>query len=87
MSTAGGKGRIGGPLLAIFIIGFLNYGLGLVNIQAQSLLIIVGLLLILSVLVLNVRFRGRASTFGAVGGETGRSSAADQAYSIGGGVM
>jgi len=60
VSTSGGKGRIGGPLLAIFIIGFLNYGLGLVNIQAQSLLIIVGLLLILSVLVLNLRFRGRA---------------------------
>jgi rhamnose transport system permease protein len=59
VSTSGGKGRIGGPLLAIFIIGFLNYGLGLVNIQAQSLLIIVGLLLILSVLVLNFRFGDR----------------------------
>jgi rhamnose transport system permease protein len=59
VSTSGGKGRIGGPLLAIFIIGFLNYGLGLVNIQAQVLLIIVGLLLILSVLVLNVRSSGR----------------------------
>ncbi len=59
VSTSGGKGRIAGPLLAIFIIGFLNYGLGLVNIQAQVLLIIVGLLLILSVLVLNVRFSGR----------------------------
>ncbi|HTO72906.1 MAG TPA: ABC transporter permease, partial [Gemmatimonadales bacterium] len=59
VSTAGGKGRIGGPLLAILVIGFLNYGLGLVNIQAQSLLIIVGLLLIFSVLVLNVRFRTR----------------------------
>jgi len=59
VSTSGGKGRIAGPLLAIFIIGFLNYGLGLVNVQAQVLLIIVGFLLILSVLVLNVRFRGR----------------------------
>ena len=59
VSTSGGKGRMAGPLLAIFIIGFLNYGLGLVNIQAQTLLIIVGLLLILSVLVLNVRFRER----------------------------
>jgi rhamnose transport system permease protein len=59
VSTAGGKGRIAGPLLAIFIIGFLNYGLGLVNVQAQVLLIIVGLLLIVSVLILNVRFRGR----------------------------
>jgi rhamnose transport system permease protein len=61
VSTSGGKGRIGGPLLAVFIIGFLNYGLGLVNIQAQSLLIIIGLLLILSVLVLNVRFQSRHS--------------------------
>ncbi len=58
VSTSGGKGRIAGPLLAIFIIGFLYYGLGLVNVQAQTLLIIVGLLLILSVLVLNVRFGG-----------------------------
>jgi hypothetical protein len=29
VSTLGGKGRMAGPLLAIFIIGFLNYGLGL----------------------------------------------------------
>jgi rhamnose transport system permease protein len=57
VSTSGGKGRMAGPLLAVFIIGFLNYGLGLVNIPAQVLLIIVGLLLILSVLVLNVRFK------------------------------
>jgi len=59
VSTSGGKGRIGGPILAIFIIGFLNYGLGLINISAQVLLIIVGLLLILSVLILNIRFRSR----------------------------
>jgi rhamnose transport system permease protein len=59
VSTAGGKGGIVGPILAVFIIGFLNYGLGLVNINAQVLLIIVGLLLILSVLIINVRFRGR----------------------------
>jgi len=59
VSTSGGKGRMAGPLLSIFIIGFLYYGLGLVNIQAQTLLIIVGLLLIISVLVLNVRFRER----------------------------
>ena len=59
VSTAGGKGTIYGPLLAIFIIGFLNYGLGLVNVQAQVLLIIIGSLLILSVLVRNVKFNSR----------------------------
>jgi rhamnose transport system permease protein len=59
VSTSGGKGTIGGPLLAILIIGFLDYGLSLVNIQAEDLLIVVGLLLIISVLILNVRIQGR----------------------------
>ena len=55
VSTSGGTGRIAGPLLAVFIIGFLNYGLGLVNISAQVNLIILGLLLIVSVLAMNLR--------------------------------
>lgn len=59
VSTSGGKGRIAGPLLAVFIIGFLNYGLGLVNVSAQVILIILGLLLILSVLVMNIRIHGK----------------------------
>jgi rhamnose transport system permease protein len=55
VSTSGGTGRIAGPLLAIFIIGFLNYGLGLINVSAQIILIVLGLLLILSVLAMNLR--------------------------------
>jgi rhamnose transport system permease protein len=55
VSTSGGTGRIAGPLLAIFIIGFLSYGLGLKNIPAQTLLVVLGLLLVLSVLVMNLR--------------------------------
>ena len=62
VSTSGGTGRIAGPILAVFIIGFLNYGLGLRNVSAQMLLIILGLLLIMSVLVLNIRKdKGKAS--------------------------
>jgi rhamnose transport system permease protein len=57
VSTSGGIGRIAGPLLAIFIIGFLNYGLGLINVSAQVILIILGLLLVLSVLIMNIRKR------------------------------
>jgi rhamnose transport system permease protein len=57
VSTSGGTGRIAGPLLAVFIIGFLNYGLGLINVSAQVILIILGLLLVLSVLVMNLRRR------------------------------
>jgi rhamnose transport system permease protein len=55
VSTSGGTGRIAGPLLAIFVIGVLNYGLGLMNVSAQMILVILGLLLILSVLVMNLR--------------------------------
>jgi rhamnose transport system permease protein len=55
VSTSGGTGRIAGPILAIFIIGFLNFGLGLMNISAQWVLVILGLLLITSVLVMNLR--------------------------------
>ncbi|MDR1470089.1 MAG: ABC transporter permease, partial [Spirochaetaceae bacterium] len=59
VSTSGGTGRIAGPLLAIFIIGFLNYGLGLINVSAQLILIILGLLLVLSVLVMNLKIRDK----------------------------
>jgi rhamnose transport system permease protein len=63
VSTSGGTGRIAGPLLAIFIIGFLNYGLGLVNMSAQVILIVLGLLLVLSVLIMNLRITKRGKTF------------------------
>lgn len=57
VSTAGGKGRIIGTILAIFIIGYLQYGLGLINIPAQSLLIIIGALLIFAVAVPRIRLK------------------------------
>ncbi|MGY5344968.1 ABC transporter permease [Paenibacillus glucanolyticus] len=56
ISTAGGKGRMIGAILAIFLIGFLRYGLGLVNVQAQVLLVIIGLLLIFAVAVPKLKF-------------------------------
>ncbi|TCN25399.1 ABC transporter permease [Mesobacillus foraminis] len=55
VSTAGGKGRIIGTVIAVFIIGYLQYGLGLINIPAQTLLIIVGILLILAVAVPKIK--------------------------------
>ncbi len=55
VSTSGGTGKIAGPILAIFIIGFLNYGLGLVNVSAQVILVVLGLLLVTSVLVMNLQ--------------------------------
>ncbi|MFW5828375.1 MAG: ABC transporter permease [Alkalispirochaeta sp.] len=59
VSTSGGIGRIGGPILAVFIIGFLGYGMGLANLQAPVVLVVIGSLLIASVLVHRIRFRSK----------------------------
>ncbi|PKG24807.1 ABC transporter permease [Niallia nealsonii] len=55
ISTAGGKGRMLGTIIAVFIVGYLQYGLGLINISSQTLLIIIGLLLIFAVAVPKVK--------------------------------
>lgn len=57
ISTAGGKGTMTGALIAIFLIGYLRYGLGLVNVESQLILILTGLLLILAVLLPNLTHR------------------------------
>jgi len=55
VSTSGGKGRIIGTILSIFVIGLLRYGLGLKNVPAQMLLIIIGLLLVVAVMIPNIK--------------------------------
>jgi rhamnose transport system permease protein len=55
ISTAGGKGRMIGAIIAIFIIGYLQYGLGLINIPSQTMLVIVGILLIISVAIPKIK--------------------------------
>jgi len=55
ISTAGGKGRFVGAVIAIFIIGFLRYGLGLINTSASAMLIIIGSLLIVAVMFPNLK--------------------------------
>ena len=50
ISTAGGKGTMVGAVIAIFIVGLLRYGLGLVNLSGQTIRIILGALLIVVVL-------------------------------------
>lgn len=55
ISTAGGKGNFSGAIIAIFIIGFLRYGLGLINVPSQLILVIVGTLLICAVMLPNLK--------------------------------
>jgi rhamnose transport system permease protein len=57
VSTSGGKGRMIGVILSIFIVGLLRYGLGLINVSSQIVLIIIGLLLIISVMVSSLNIK------------------------------
>ena len=50
VSTVGGKGTMAGAIIAIFVIGLLRYGLGLINLSGQTIRIILGALLIAVVL-------------------------------------
>ncbi len=51
ISSAGGEGKMTGAIIAIFLVGYLRYGLGLANVPSQVLLVIVGGLLVGAVLI------------------------------------
>jgi rhamnose transport system permease protein len=63
ISTAGGKGNFPGTVIAIFTIGLLKYGLGLINVNSQTILMIIGAILILVVMAPNLNlgrlFKGK----------------------------
>lgn len=59
VSTAGGKGNVLGVILSIFIVGLLRYGLGIVNVPSQTILIIVGALLVITVAIPNLKSTAR----------------------------
>ena len=54
-SPSGGKGRVGGVVVGVFTIGLIRYGTGLVNLSAEMLKIIIGLLLIVVCAAPNVK--------------------------------
>ncbi len=54
ISTAGGKGNFPGTVIAIFTIGLLKYGLGLINVNSQTILMIIGAILIIVVMLPNL---------------------------------
>lgn len=62
ISTNGGKGRLQGGIIAGFIIICLRIGLGLINMNPQLILIILGILLILAVLLPNIMGEIRLKT-------------------------
>ena len=56
----GGRGTMLGAVLALFLIGLMRFGMGLLNIQGQVQGVVIGLLLILSILIPSVA--GQASS-------------------------
>ena len=51
VAITGGNGNIFGVTISIFIIGFLKFGMGLINIPGKVMTIIIGLLLILAIML------------------------------------
>jgi len=51
VAITGGKGKIFGVVISIFIIGFLKFGMGLINVPGKVMNIIIGLLLILAIML------------------------------------
>ncbi len=58
ISTLGGRGKMLGAVISVFIIGLLRYGLGLINVPAQALMIIIGIILIVAVTIPNINLNG-----------------------------
>ena len=54
ISTTGGKGNFPGTVISIFTIGLLRYGLGLINMNSQTILMIIGAILITVVMIPNI---------------------------------
>ena len=51
IAITGGKGKMLGVIIGIFLIGFLKFGMGLVNIPGKVMNIVVGFLLIIAIML------------------------------------
>ncbi len=54
VSPAGGKGGIPGAILALILMRLLRYGLGLINVPGQVMLVVIGIILVLVVMLPNL---------------------------------
>jgi rhamnose transport system permease protein len=61
VAITGGKGNIYGVIIAVFLIGYLRFGMGLMNLSARAMIITIGFLLITAVMLPNIleMFRNR----------------------------
>lgn len=55
ISAAGGKGNFPGTIISIFTVGLLKHGLGLINVNSQTILMILGIILITVVMIPQIK--------------------------------
>lgn len=55
VSVSGGVGNVVGVFFSVFVVGLLRYGLGLVNVSSEIIMIIIGALLIIPVAIPNLK--------------------------------
>lgn len=60
--TDGGKGNFIGAMISVFLLGLLEYGLGLVNVSSNVMLVIKGALLVVSVMIPNLKINVKKKT-------------------------
>jgi rhamnose transport system permease protein len=53
--NTGGKGRVIGVVISTVTLSLLRYGLGISNVPAQTIMIVIGSLLIIAVAIPNLR--------------------------------
>jgi rhamnose transport system permease protein len=51
VAITGGKGTMGGVILAVFLLGFLKFGMGLINVPGTVMNVVSGALLLVAILV------------------------------------
>ncbi|MDD7641365.1 MAG: ABC transporter permease [bacterium] len=61
--TDGGKGNFIGAMISVFLLGLLEYGLGLVNVSSNVMLVIKGALLVISVMIPNLKINVKKKKF------------------------
>lgn len=54
ISTAGGKGSVVGAVLSVFLMGYLRYGMNIINVPGQIMPMVIGLLLIIVLVIPNL---------------------------------
>lgn len=55
VSVSGGVGNVLGVVFSVFVVGLLRYGLGLVNVSSEIIMIIIGAMLIVPVAIPNLK--------------------------------